>query len=52
MITEDQTIEQRIVELESAMKIAENHCHFVLVREISTRIDWLRSIQKRQEGAE
>ena len=50
MTTEEQTIEQRIVELESALYIAESHHHYVMARELRSRIDWLKSISNRDGG--
>lgn len=48
MTTEEQTIEQRICELESALVIAETHCNYVMSKEIKARIDWLKTIQNRE----
>lgn len=51
MTTEEQTIEQRIVELESAIVIAEGHSDLLFARKLRDELVWLRSIQERDQHA-
>jgi hypothetical protein len=49
MTTEEVTVAQRIVQLESALVIAESHSDILFAKRIKDQIEWLKNVLNRHQ---